>query len=52
MTDLEKAIALLSSWCAGNGDERYVTKEQCRELIDHTGEFLRKYPLAPLKHLS
>ena len=35
------AITLLRSWCAGNGDERFVTKEQVRELIEATGDFLK-----------
>lgn len=34
------AIALLRAWVAGCGDERFSTKEQVKELIDASGDFL------------
>ena len=36
----ERAITLLRAWIAGCGDEHFSTKEQCRELLDASGQFL------------
>lgn len=36
----EESVALLRAWVAGCGDEHFSTKEQCRELLNHSGEFL------------
>lgn len=36
----EKAIALLRAWVAGCGDEHFSTKEQCRELLKQSGDYL------------
>lgn len=41
--EFAKAIALLRAWVAGCGDERYSTKEQVRELIEKSGQFLNKF---------
>lgn len=34
------AISLLRAWVAGCGDERFSTKEQCRELLQRSGDYL------------
>lgn len=44
-SEFERALALLRSWVVGNGDERFVTKEQVRELLNQSGEFLTRYPV-------
>ena len=43
--DRDWAIDLLRAWAAGCGDEHFSTKEQCRTLINASGEFFKKYPL-------
>lgn len=35
-----EAVSLLRAWVAGCGDEHFSTKEQCRELLQRSGEFL------------
>ncbi len=35
-----QAVALLRAWVAGCGDEHFSTKEQCRELLQRSGNFL------------
>ena len=35
-----EAVALLRAWVAGCGDEHFSTKEQCRELLQRSGDFL------------
>ena len=42
--DFLTAIQLLRAWTAGCGDEHFSTKEQCRDLIAASGQFLAKYP--------
>ena len=42
--DRDEAIALLRAWVAGCGDEHFSTKEQCRTLLERSGEFLSGYP--------
>jgi hypothetical protein len=44
MIDFEIALCLLRNWVAGNGDEHFVSKEVCRELLEASAEFLKKYP--------
>ena len=34
------AIALLRAWVAGCGDEHFSTKDQCRDLLLRSGDFL------------
>jgi hypothetical protein len=34
------AISLLRAWVAGCGDEHFSTKEQCRDLLKQSGDYL------------
>lgn len=40
MSERERAIALLRAWVAGCGDEHFSTKDECRELLQRSGDFL------------
>lgn len=35
-----QAITLLRAWVAGCGDEHFSTKDQCRELLQRSGDYL------------
>lgn len=38
----DESIALLRAWVAGCGDEKFSTAQECRELLEASGAFLRK----------